>query len=930
MIGSSIGPAGQALQDIPGTEPAAGLPRRMNRGNPVILEQDFDDQANVFEIIGKIVGTGTTELRDLILHVDFVDAAGASVAADESGLVKADSGRYFFYPLGIVEKDTGRFAKTVFVPAAACRATITLSVWRFREEVTYSVEALEIRRSTVRILSPETSFAGLLDMLIRRGELDASGRALDVASMLPDPGRTLDPIARTFASPVDCHALYPNPKQRWMDIRRMREDCVSCVAPAGPYALISIYPHGFGLPALLTQLETLSRHLEPQGVVITTMPVTMLDALPRPPGQQGPGGRLSALNAELEKALVPLEVIALVPPATPGEAETCWIAMRQIELARLAPDFFPLLLADDLPGAAATMRQFCIEAITGKRTPTSAPWAARFEAMVATLDTAGRYDEALNCMLCAAAFAPDKPNLRLEAAGRSRGRGDLATAQALLEHFLKDFPGHVGALLNLALVLVMIGRGEEAMDLAEDYIGKAGRNVTVSARRSLSMLFRQFARQCAMVGQATEATDPLLDPEIAAAFLADPEAHAQLWYRPRLTRLFAQDAIDRRALRDAAQRAAGAPPADRPLRILIMSGEAWAFVVKMVAALGLRPDQVELQSFDFAALDGSIAKDHLHELYAPVSMGGDPDAVWQRATADQAILGQLVDWCDVVFCEWAVGPAIWLSRYLPPHKRLIVRLHSYEAFTSWPYFINFGGIDGMVFVADHIRRITDLRFRFQAHCPRSIVLQNFNDPSVFPTAKAPGANRTLGMLGYANRNKDPLFALQILAKLRKSDPAWRLMLVGKDWKEDSSREAEQAHLQACRDFEAAQNLGDAIEYVPYTSRIEEPLSRIGFILSCSHREGTHEAILEGMACGAVPVIRRWPMVAGLGAPETSYPGLTCIDTVDEAVAQILALAEPDRFAAASAQAASYARRQFDLGATTDAFLEFVNDILAER
>src|SRR5690606_27992507 len=66
---------------------------------------------------------------------------------------------------------------------------------------------------------------------------------------------------------------------------------------------------------------------------------------------------------------------------------------------------------------------------------------------------------------------------------------------------------------------------------------------------------------------------------------------------------------------------------------------------------------------------------------------------------------------------------------------------------------------------------------------QTAVIPNFNNLQRLTRPKAPAARRTLGMVGYANRNKDPLFAVRTLALLAAQDPTWRLRLVGSDWKD---------------------------------------------------------------------------------------------------------------------------------------------------
>ena len=58
--------------------------------------------------------------------------------------------------------------------------------------------------------------------------------------------------------------------------------------------------------------------------------------------------------------------------------------------------------------------------------------------------------------------------------------------------------------------------------------------------------------------------------------------------------------------------------------------------------------------------------------------------------------------------------------------------------------------------------------------------------------------------------------------------------------------------------------------------------RIGVILSCSDREGTHESCREGIASGCVAVIRRWPWVSNYGGVASMFPDSFIWDIIPEA------------------------------------------------
>ena len=66
---------------------------------------------------------------------------------------------------------------------------------------------------------------------------------------------------------------------------------------------------------------------------------------------------------------------------------------------------------------------------------------------------------------------------------------------------------------------------------------------------------------------------------------------------------------------------------------------------------------------------------------------------------------ELLEWADVVFCEWCVHGMVWLTRHLPSQTKLICRLHSFEAYGPWPLLVDWSRVDHLTFVADHIKNI---------------------------------------------------------------------------------------------------------------------------------------------------------------------------------------------------------------------------------
>ena len=71
---------------------------------------------------------------------------------------------------------------------------------------------------------------------------------------------------------------------------------------------------------------------------------------------------------------------------------------------------------------------------------------------------------------------------------------------------------------------------------------------------------------------------------------------------------------------------------------------------------------------------------------------------------------QAIGYGDVIWCEWANQSAIAVTKHLEKsknknNKKVIVRLHSYEALSTLPDEMAWDYVHGLIYVADHIPAI---------------------------------------------------------------------------------------------------------------------------------------------------------------------------------------------------------------------------------
>jgi glycosyltransferase involved in cell wall biosynthesis len=239
---------------------------------------------------------------------------------------------------------------------------------------------------------------------------------------------------------------------------------------------------------------------------------------------------------------------------------------------------------------------------------------------------------------------------------------------------------------------------------------------------------------------------------------------------------------------------------------------------------------------------------------------------WQTHGAhEEEASAAALAWADVVHCEWCLGNAVWYSRNKRPGQRLVVRFHRMELDTAHPGEVDLEQVDAMAFVARHVLENACERFGWNAEDPRFQVVPNGIEAAALGQAKLPGAEFTLGAVGYVPRLKRLDRALDVLELLRRRDDRYRLLVKGREpWEYAwmSARDEERSFFEDLfRRLERAPGLRQAVSFEPFGDDIPTFLRRVGWILSTSEVEGHSVALAEGMASGAVPAILERPGAA---------------------------------------------------------------------
>ncbi|MBA7584474.1 hypothetical protein ES708_26429 [subsurface metagenome] len=232
-----------------------------------------------------------------------------------------------------------------------------------------------------------------------------------------------------------------------------------------------------------------------------------------------------------------------------------------------------------------------------------------------------------------------------------------------------------------------------------------------------------------------------------------------------------------------------------------------------------------------------------------------------------------IDWADIVWLEWCNETAIIGTNYEGiKGKKVIIRLHRYEAFTGFLFQIVWKNVNCLILVAPHMIKvlegiIPDIKKKVKIE----IVYNGIDLDKITLQKREAGFN--IACVGFINYRKNPVMALQILKKLADINKRYKLHMAGLS--QDSCL---QAYLTYMLD---EMNLQDNVIFYGWVDDIQDFWKDKNYLLHTSTHESFGYAVFEGMARGAKPIVHNFR-----GAKKL-YPKEAIFNTVDEAVNKIV-------------------------------------------
>ncbi len=239
---------------------------------------------------------------------------------------------------------------------------------------------------------------------------------------------------------------------------------------------------------------------------------------------------------------------------------------------------------------------------------------------------------------------------------------------------------------------------------------------------------------------------------------------------------------------------------------------------------------------------------------------------------DYSLIDQWMAWADISWFEWCDELVEYGSKHkTAKEKKIVCRLHSYEAFTYYPTKVNWENVDKLVLISKSIQSYILETYKINADIteviPNGVDLQQLNFRERDPGFK-------LAYVGYINFKKGPMLLLQTFKALFDSDKRFKLYMAGSY--------QDPRYLLYFNQMVKEMGLSDSVFFEGWQADIDKWLEDKDYIICSSVLESQNMSIMQAMAKGIKPVIHNFVGARGI------YPGKYLWNTIDEAVAMIKA------------------------------------------
>ncbi len=262
----------------------------------------------------------------------------------------------------------------------------------------------------------------------------------------------------------------------------------------------------------------------------------------------------------------------------------------------------------------------------------------------------------------------------------------------------------------------------------------------------------------------------------------------------------------------------------------------------------------------------SFLEDIIHELSKEYAI----KKITVRTNEDLKHIDTWMEWADICWFEWCDGLIIYGSKLAAAkEKKIVCRLHSYEAFTNYPSHVNWNTVDKLIFVAEHLQKLVIENFKINKE--KTIIIPGGVNISKWGfKQRSPGFN--VAYVGYINYKKGPSLLLHTFKAIYDRDNRYKFYIAGQ-------YQDPRYHLyfqQMIKEF----GLENNFFFEGWQGDLDKWLEDKDYIVCTSILESQNMSVMQAIAKGIKPIVHNFAGARGI------YPSKYLWNTIDEAVKMI--------------------------------------------
>ncbi|UNC92306.1 glycosyltransferase [Candidatus Contubernalis alkaliaceticus] len=260
------------------------------------------------------------------------------------------------------------------------------------------------------------------------------------------------------------------------------------------------------------------------------------------------------------------------------------------------------------------------------------------------------------------------------------------------------------------------------------------------------------------------------------------------------------------------------------------------------------------------------ADSFLHDLISQLSQLYSVRKIVIKKDDDFPLIDKWMEWGDLCWFEWCDKLLLYGSKLpLAKNKKIVCRLHSYEAFTQYPGKVNWNNVDKVIFIAEHIKNIVVKKYRILDE-KTAVIPNGVNMNKWTFNTRNPGFN--IAYIGYINYKKGPMLLLQAFKYLFDRDSRYKLYIAG----QFQDHRYYLYYQQMIKEL----NIENNFFFQGWQNDLDNWLNDKNFVLNTSVLESQNMSIMQAMSKGIKPVIHNF------AGAQNIYPKRYLWNTVEEA------------------------------------------------